>query len=137
MSDASDASITSPTKILPKRRKEKEIILVNSEISSKSPIKRLKGLKEKKRLRYSLIPSVLILIVCVAAIEIKAKARVALRSVDMLLIRGTKVPCSKNPIVVIIGNNPLQLDIKITRKKVIKYGKIFFVLSAATESVKL
>src|SRR5688572_29665234 len=87
----SDASITPPTKMLPKRRKEKEMILVNSEISSRSPIKSLKGLKEKNLLMYSLKPRVLILIECVATIETSASASVKLRSVDGLRSKGTNV----------------------------------------------
>lgn len=115
-----EASITPPTKIFPKRRKEKEIILVNSEINSSSPINKLKGLNDKNRLIYSLNPSVLILIVCVATMEISARASVTLRSVDALLISGTKVWSSYIPTAVIIGTSSLQLEIIIKRKNDIK-----------------
>src|SRR6185369_8328704 len=135
-----DASITPPTKILPKRRKENEIILVNSEINSSSPMNRLKGLNDKNLLMYSLNPSVRILIECVAIIETRARARVKLRSVEGLRINGTKIfpseVCSQTPKAVMTGTSSLQLEMRIIKKNVIKYGKIFFARSEATDSVR-
>src|SRR5256714_11310646 len=132
-----DASITSPTKILPKRRNENEIIFVNSDTSSKSPMNKLNGLSEIYRVIYSLIPRVRILIECVAIMDTNASASVTFKSVDALRITGTNVLPWKNPTFVTIGISPLQLDRRINKKKLMKYGNIFFVRSAATDSVKL
>lgn len=54
----SDASMTSPTNILPKSRKENEMTFVNSEINSKRPVYAANGFREKNLLKYDFKPSV-------------------------------------------------------------------------------
>ncbi len=109
---------TSPAKILPKSLKEREIIFTNSEISSSAPTNtRTKGLKNDitkligpvlsilnlgfplireikngkkgtKRERYSVGPSAIILMTCVAARDINARAKVVFKSLVAALING-------------------------------------------------
>ena len=116
---------TSPANILPNKRKESDMIFVISETISKAPTKRRIGLREINLLIYSLTPRVFMLIMCVAARDTKARARVVFKSVVALLKKGITWPCPfSRPIVVMPGMSPLQFASKIKIKKVIKYGKI-------------
>ena len=87
------------------------------------------------------MPIVLILNIWVANAEIRANARVTLRSLVAPLkigISSRSCSCSsKKPMVPNPGIRLLQLATSINKKNVIKYGKIFAVRFAAIDSVKL
>src|SRR5579864_1542522 len=86
--ETSEAKMTSPTKIFPKRRNENEMILVNSETSSKMPTYKLSGFREKYRPRYCFSPKVCRLITWVATSETRASASVTFKSVEALRKKG-------------------------------------------------
>jgi len=152
--------------MFPKSRKDRETTFTNSEIISSTPTKlRMIMLKTATRkikrdfaeilnlilpeiiasigerrgtnlTRYSEIPSVLILKICVAVRETRARASVVLRSLVAPRNKGIISSCSFIPNVLIPGMRFVKLAISIKRKKVIKKGKITSVLLPAIDVVK-
>jgi hypothetical protein len=130
---------TSPAKIFPKRRKENEIILMNSEINSRRPTKEKMGLfKVKNFERCFLKPRAKIPRRFTLKTEITEIAIVKLRSLAGDRKKGTRCeflrPTEPTP-----GKSPSQFEESIKIKTVAISGKYFSerYRDPKTESIRL
>lgn len=107
---------TSPAKMFPNNRNEKERILENSETTSNKPVKKDIGLEKLKNLlRYLVGPKNFIPKYWMKKKAIRAKAKVVFKSLVFPLSSGTKCvsPCSPPTLIKILpipGKSPNQLS---------------------------
>ena len=121
---------TSPAKTFPNNRKDKEIILANSEIISKIPIKKSIGpLKLKYFPKCANIPTEAIPIIFVTITEITANAKVKFKSAAGERKSGTSVPLLLYINDPTPGNIPIRFEHKIKIKIVAINGKYFSAAS--------
>lgn len=125
------SSSTSPAKMLPKRRKDREIIFVNSPIISKKPIKKFIGLEKLIYLEIeAFIPCARTPITFIVTIVISARAKVKFRSLAGARKKGIiwcppSKPSWTVPKEPIPGRSATQFEIKIITKSVVMNGKYF------------
>ena len=127
---------TSPAKIFPNRRNEKDIIFEISPTNSRIPTKKFIG--EDKFIYLDIcieIPSSFIPIYWAVKTEINAIAKVPFISVVAGLKNGINLPSSWIPIPS-NGSNPAQFENKIKRKNVAINGKNFFAFPPVMFSVR-
>ena len=119
-------SKTSPAKTFPNNRNDKEIILANSEISSKIPIKKSIGPLKFINLPMCLkVPIAVIPIIFVTKTEITANAKVKFKSAAGERKSGTS-PNFNDPTP---GNIPKRFEVKTNIKIVAINGKYFSAAS--------
>src|SRR3990172_650359 len=133
-------SSTSPANTFPKRRKENEIILMNSEINSSMPTNEKIGFFMVKNFEKCFFaPRASAPKRFTPKTDMVAKARVKLRSAAGERKRGIKCSPSPTPMEPTTGKSPNQFETTINIKTVAINGKYLSEVSLEpkTESIKL